>query len=388
MWQAFRVVEILRLTRIGVGRKIHCRTGLRDHANVPNRVVLSYQRQKSKAPEKPYIFRTYKNLRTSEGREQRMLDRNPGLAHDIPIWQVARATSAAPTYFKPLKTGDLEYLDGGLGANNPCEELYDEVRRMNNNSNKCVRVILSIGTGKNNKSARFSGQGLSQYWNYVNWAKKWATDSQQPHERMMRTRDREKFEYFRLNVEAGLDEMKLDQWRVRGRLRTKLGKAIKSLQLLKKSSPHSSNCNNERSDEDGAAEKHQRLLHAPEPLQESAIPAWFQPKNMTLDSIRTNTNAYLGQDSVKQWLKDCATILVNIRRERVAKDRHRWEKACFGAWYQCRVDGCQRGEREYDRREALMSHLKGKHRTLYEGAAGWDMSKLNAALDKYKILVR
>jgi patatin-like phospholipase/acyl hydrolase len=38
---------------------------------------------------------------------------------DIKIWEAARATSAAPMYFKPMKVGDYELIDGGLGANNP-----------------------------------------------------------------------------------------------------------------------------------------------------------------------------------------------------------------------------------------------------------------------------
>ena len=46
-------------------------------------------------------------------------DKDRSLLPDIKIWEAARATSAAPTYFKPLKVGDYELLDGGLGANNP-----------------------------------------------------------------------------------------------------------------------------------------------------------------------------------------------------------------------------------------------------------------------------
>lgn len=45
----------------------------------------------------------------------------------IKIWEAARATSAAPTYFDPMKVVDTstpaklkyELMDGGLGANNP-----------------------------------------------------------------------------------------------------------------------------------------------------------------------------------------------------------------------------------------------------------------------------
>ena len=38
---------------------------------------------------------------------------------NIKLWEAARATSAAPTYFAPMKVGDYELVDGGLGANNP-----------------------------------------------------------------------------------------------------------------------------------------------------------------------------------------------------------------------------------------------------------------------------
>lgn len=294
-----------------------------------------------------------------------------------------------------------------MGANNPCEELYDEVRRMNNNSTECVRVIFSVGTGKNSGQApanqqnaanprrgnrpidnsrhSAASQGGSRYWNYFNWAKKLATDSQKVHLRMIQTQRRDKFDYFRLNAEEGLDKMKLDEWRVRGALRTTVGKSIKSFQSLKKSSPNPSNCNNAQSNEGGAAEKNDRLLDTPE---EPAIPAWFQPKNSTLDSIRTKTNSYLAQDEVKKWLKETADILVKIRRSRAELDPQRWEKACFVAWYQCKVEGCQRAEKEYESREALRNHLKHKHSELFRGAAGWDLEKLNSDLDKYKIIVR
>lgn len=369
MWQAFREAEISHLTRIGVGRKI-IPTGLRDHANVPNRVVLAYERQKRKVSQNPYIFRTYKNLHRSEDKEE-ILDRNPGLAHDIPIWQVARATSAAPTYFEPLKTGDHEYLDGGMGANNPCEEIQGEVWRMNNNSKNCVRVILSIGTGRNNM-VPFGGQGLSRYWHLFKWAQKRVTDSQEPHVRMKARAKRENFTYFRLNVEQGLDKIKLDEWRVKGELRTTVGRAVNRLRSLRKSSPHTRNSNKVRSDENSTAEKADCL----------------PPKNKTLDSIRTNTNSYLAREDVKKWLRDCAEILVKIRRGRAEQDRQRWERACFGAWYQCRVPGCQRGEKEYDSPEALMSHLKSKHSASFSGANGWDEAKLNETVDKFKILVR
>lgn len=37
----------------------------------------------------------------------------------IKVWEAARATSAAPGYFAPMKIGRWTFVDGGLMANNP-----------------------------------------------------------------------------------------------------------------------------------------------------------------------------------------------------------------------------------------------------------------------------
>lgn len=41
------------------------------------------------------------------------------VAPGIKLWEAARATSAAPTYFPPMKVGNYTFVDGGLQANNP-----------------------------------------------------------------------------------------------------------------------------------------------------------------------------------------------------------------------------------------------------------------------------
>lgn len=353
-------------------------------------VVFSYQQHKTQTTEKTYIFRTYKNLHQSKGHDQRLLDRNPGLAHDIPIWQVARATSAAPTYFAPLKIGHLEYLDGGFGAtNNPSQEIYDEVRRMNNNSEKCVKLVLSVGTGKNNKLVRFNGTGISRYWNYVNFAKKWASESETAHQNMLKIRNRitseEKFNYYRLNAESGLDDMKLDEWRVRGALRIKIGKVVGRLKTLKNTASWPALPNGTQNCRELMTEKEDTSFETPEQSLESWTPEWFRPKNSTLDSIRTHTETYLEKEEVKLWIEECAKILVDGRRLRAQKDPQRWEKACFGAWYQCNIDGCQRAEKEYNDRHDLRKHIRDKHRVLFPATT--PKETLEDALDKCKIVV-
>jgi hypothetical protein len=50
---------------------------------------------------------------------------------DCTIWQVARATSAAATFFESIKCGrdEVEFIDTGFGYNNPCDVLLQDSRR-------------------------------------------------------------------------------------------------------------------------------------------------------------------------------------------------------------------------------------------------------------------
>src|ERR1700722_14732281 len=67
--------------------------------------------------------------------------------HGCAIWQVARATSAATTFFKSITVGrdGIEFIDAGFGYNNPCEILIEEARRQF--PGRAQMLVLSIGTG-------------------------------------------------------------------------------------------------------------------------------------------------------------------------------------------------------------------------------------------------
>jgi len=94
--------------------------------------------------DKPYLFRTYPNtVRNSEVR-------NPGEADKNEIWKIARATSAAPTYFDPIEIGTKEYSDGGVGNNNPAQLMLDEIWVMARTliPAQSFGVFVSIGTGQ------------------------------------------------------------------------------------------------------------------------------------------------------------------------------------------------------------------------------------------------
>ena len=61
------------------------------------------------------------------------------------VLQAARATTAAPTYFPPEEIEDDQYVDGGIGYNNPAEEALREARRIW--PTREIGCLVSVGTG-------------------------------------------------------------------------------------------------------------------------------------------------------------------------------------------------------------------------------------------------
>ncbi|MCJ1394320.1 hypothetical protein MMC18_007198 [Xylographa bjoerkii] len=261
-------------------------------------IVVSYQKRTEEGIEKPYLFRTYKNLHKSlPNSPESALDRNPDLAHDIPIWDVGRATSAAPSYFEPAVIDGLEYVDGGFGANNPSREAYREVRRMNNNSARAIGILVSIGTGLNQSSSRFKDRtglskylnfvdGLSRYLNYVNFMKKWATDAEHTHQDMLYD-SRNIFEYCRLNVVEGIGTMKLDEWKTRGKLRRGLGVLIGK---MRPRIPKVDTSVQQTQSGETELEIDVNKANASRGDDVLNIPEWFKARNKTIEFMTKCTN--------------------------------------------------------------------------------------------------
>lgn len=66
-------------------------------------------------------------------------------AFDAQIWQVARATSAAPTYFSPIEIKGIRYGDGRIGWNNPTLEAINETDCIW--PGRPIACVVSAGTG-------------------------------------------------------------------------------------------------------------------------------------------------------------------------------------------------------------------------------------------------
>lgn len=67
-------------------------------------------------------------------------------------WQVARASSAAPTIFKAFEIDGIPYIDGGIGENNPVLRLLMRMRELAQERNQPFSLdkkikVLSLGTG-------------------------------------------------------------------------------------------------------------------------------------------------------------------------------------------------------------------------------------------------
>jgi len=183
----------------------------------------------------PTVFRTYR------GHQVR-----PSQCY---IWQAARATSAAPTFFKPISIDRprpaITYVDGGMGYNNPSELALNEAKRL---WPGCTDIgLVSLGTGRqkanpigsygtDSKDQQPAFQHLEKYlpdvliqaWNLpkysvsglgalVNMAgvlAQLATDSENVHQRVQREYQNRKSQirYFRFNVSRDVGDIGLGDW--------------------------------------------------------------------------------------------------------------------------------------------------------------------------------
>lgn len=158
------------------------------------------------------------------------------------IWEAARATSAAPTFFKPIKikipAPGGTFVDGGLTHNNPAELALSEAQRIWSTVKRFC--LVSIGTGRSKSvkivdtnsyqldGLRSKMATLSLVWRRVATGQtaitkirkacvELASNSEPVHQRLFKvstSKDPEKrFPYHRFNVERDMHEIELQEWR-------------------------------------------------------------------------------------------------------------------------------------------------------------------------------
>lgn len=93
--------------------------------------------------------------------------------YDFPMRAVARATSAAPTYFPPEKvdTADpVEFyalIDGGVIANSPAMCAYAEAIKMGQTGDDDI-LVVSLGTGELRHPIKYAD---ARNWGQLEWAR-------------------------------------------------------------------------------------------------------------------------------------------------------------------------------------------------------------------------
>ena len=113
----------------------------------PDLIVPSYDT----ALPGPYFFKTRKAREAPED--------------DFPLSLVARATSAAPTYFEAVESGERSLVDGGVFAANPA--MCGLAEALNEVSPRDV-VLLSLGTGERTHRRPYDE---IKDWGLANWAR-------------------------------------------------------------------------------------------------------------------------------------------------------------------------------------------------------------------------
>jgi hypothetical protein len=102
------------------------------------------------------------------------------------------------------------FVDGGLGYNNPIKPLIDEARHIW--PNKDIGCIVSIGTGMH--ASRDIGRTIKQLFDTL---KAMATDSEKTadefREDIKEKHGVDQKVYFRLNVQHGLEQVGLEEWK-------------------------------------------------------------------------------------------------------------------------------------------------------------------------------
>jgi len=112
------------------------------------------------------------------------IDTRQSTTNDYLLRYIARATSAAPTYFKPAEIhstygAPLYLVDGGMFANNPSMCAYAEARTSKFSEilgredkpdypNATEMIMISIGTGSHGDSYLYS---KAKKWGVVGWLK-------------------------------------------------------------------------------------------------------------------------------------------------------------------------------------------------------------------------
>lgn len=152
---------------------------------------------------KPFFMKSWKargkNLRNGETQQ----DRN------FYLKDVARATSAAPTYFEPalvrsMADKDYPLIDGGVFANNPAMCALSSARILY--PNKTRFLIVTLGTGETRREILYEN---AKDWGLIGWARPVMYIFMDGASDVVNYQIEQEFsprDYFRFDIELGADK--------------------------------------------------------------------------------------------------------------------------------------------------------------------------------------
>ena len=140
------------------------------------------------------------------------------------IWEAARATTAAPTFFKRISIGEPgqiseDFLDAGIKCNNPTEEVIEEARLVFKDD-RPVGCILSIGTGHPGTVGLAKPDAFQKVLplELINVLKQIATNCEETATRLTKKFLKCPKMYFRFSVSYGAGSISLEEWERMGEI--------------------------------------------------------------------------------------------------------------------------------------------------------------------------
>ncbi|CAH0046492.1 unnamed protein product [Clonostachys solani] len=287
-----------------------------------------------------YIWRSYRfNPKPRAQGSNRWIPCNPWDKF-VPIWQVARATTAAPRYFESIKIDERKFLDGGMVANNPSLVALREIRGLHET---VPSIFVSLGTGL-----------------------------KQAHVQSESARNRTSGD-----VRSGLrraltiDNARRKQWL---RKYWEIGSNL-SKQMTDCEGQDGTNGWNGLSDEIGLRKRYR--LNVENNLANISLDEWRPAKSgeETLRSIRELTESYLSQPATIEMIEEIAREVVGIRRDRAMTER--WESFATDVSYVCPI--CESRAPDVNR-QALREHLEESNR--HNGGTQMAAEEVEARLNR------
>ena len=169
-WRAAELVELYRsegpkIFSRSLGRRVRSVEGLLDEKYDDaelNRALSVYLGDTPLGDARTKVLLTAYDL---HGRETFFFKSWRAEFSAVPMAVAAQATSVAPTYFEPLRLGELALIDGGVFAGNPAMCAYAETARLA--PGEPVRVV-SLGCGRQTRSIAHDD---AKDWGLVEWVR-------------------------------------------------------------------------------------------------------------------------------------------------------------------------------------------------------------------------